>query len=162
MVDGAKPSARDEHKWPLFASCKIDGEKIASERHIEPACGFDEDYLVTHCTFSDCARYRLDIDCAPFERSGEKRRRRELEYLRGGKAFVVFREANAAADRAMGVDVFGKTVVARLDELDGYDIMASCGKRTRHKPSRHCLADSGVDAGHEEYLAVHRSNLSPR
>jgi hypothetical protein len=155
MVDGAKPSARDEHKWPLFASCKIDGEKIASERHIEPACGFDEDYLVTHCTFSDCARYRLDIDCAPFERSGEKRRRRELEYLRSRQPIVVFWETNAAAYCAMNGNVFGKTVVASLDELDGYDIATGSGERTRHKPSRHCLADSGIDAGHEEYLAVH-------
>ena len=110
---------------------------------------------MTSGTFPDGARYRLDVDRAAFERGGEKRRRRELEYLRRRQPFAVFREASAAADRAMGVDIFGKTVVARLDELDGYDIMAGCGERASHKPSRHCLADSGVDAGHKKHLAVH-------
>ena len=110
----------------------------------------------------DGARYRLDVDCAAFKRGGEKRRRRELEYLRRRQPFVVFRETNAAADSAMNIYVLGKTVVARLDELDGNDIAAGRGERTRHSACRPCLADSGVDSGDEKNLAAAWSNLSPR
>ena len=132
MVDRAKPPTRNKHKRPPFTRGEIDGEELVCERNVEPARGFNEDYFVTRRTFPDGARYRLDVDCAAFKRGGEKRRRREFEYLRRGKAFAVFRETNAAADSAMNIYVLGKTVVARLDELDGNDISAGRGERTRH------------------------------
>ena len=117
MVDRAKPSARDEHKRPPFTRGEIDGEELVCERNVEPARGFNEDYFVTRRTFPDGSRYRLDVDRAAFKRSGEKRGRRELEDLRRRQPFVVFRKASAATYRAMGVDVFRKAIVARLDEL---------------------------------------------
>ena len=42
MVDRAKPSARDKHERPPFASGKIDGEKIT-----------DKKFLITEETFKD-------------------------------------------------------------------------------------------------------------
>ena len=73
MVDRAKPSARNEHERPPFAGGEIDRKQIVRKRHVEPTRRLDEDYFVTRGAFVHGADDGIHIDCAPFERSGEKR-----------------------------------------------------------------------------------------